>query len=89
MRSNIYTGFWENKLRMTDFLYVEKEKIVRNSIRNDAPKEMMVFFSYLGKLDKKSPTIMIMLGEWGGWKGGATPFAHPLSLPLFITTALN
>ena len=27
---------WEDILRMTDFLYNEKEKIVRNSIRNDA-----------------------------------------------------
>ena len=34
MRNNIYT-FLEDKLRMTDFLEVENEKIARNSIRND------------------------------------------------------
>ena len=32
MRSNIYPGFLEKKLTMTDFLLVKAEKIVKNSI---------------------------------------------------------
>ena len=44
--------FREDKLRMTDFLYNEKEKIVRNSIRNDArsAKEKCWFYFLIGKI---------------------------------------
>ena len=47
------TGFLRKKLTMTDFLYVENEKIVRNSIRNDARsgKEKCSYFILLiGKI---------------------------------------
>ena len=51
MRSNIHTVFFEiiNSECMTDFLKFENEKIVRNSIRNDArsaKKNVSIFFLF-------------------------------------------
>ena len=40
----MYRFFREDKLRMTDFLSVENEKIVRNSIGNDAKEKFWYFF---------------------------------------------
>ena len=44
--------FREDKLRMTDFLSVENEKIVRNSIGNDArsAKEKFCYFFFIDKI---------------------------------------
>ena len=44
--------FREDKLRMTDFLYVENEKIVRNSIKNDArsAEEKFWYFFFIDKI---------------------------------------
>jgi len=56
MRSNIYPGFLEKKLTMTDFLLVKAEKIVKNSISYyalEAPKKSFGIFFLIGKIDKR------------------------------------
>ena len=54
MRSNIYPGFLEKKLTMTDFLLVKAEKIVKNSISYYARStKVLVFFFLIGKFDKR------------------------------------
>ena len=44
--------FREDKLRMSDFLYVENEKIVRNSIKNYArfAQEKCWYFFFIDKI---------------------------------------
>ena len=62
--------FRKDKLRMTALSLSENEKIVSNSIKNDArcAKENFFFFSSLTKFDKRWFTVMIMLesSEGGG-----------------------